>query len=39
VAKEKINLARFNVLQVGDQFDHFQIRSHISNGGMGDVYS
>lgn len=39
MAKEKINLARFNVLQVGDQFDHFQIRSHIAKGGMGDVYS
>jgi serine/threonine-protein kinase len=24
---------------VGDQFDHFQIRSHIAKGGMGDVYS
>jgi serine/threonine-protein kinase len=27
------------MLQVGDQFDHFQIRSHIAKGGMGDVYS
>jgi serine/threonine-protein kinase len=27
------------MLQIGDQFDHFQIRSHIAKGGMGDVYS
>jgi serine/threonine-protein kinase len=27
------------MLQIGDQFDHFQIRSHIARGGMGDVYS
>jgi serine/threonine-protein kinase len=27
------------MLQIGDQFDHFQIRGHIAKGGMGDVYS
>ena len=25
-------------LQIGDQFDHFQIRSHIAKGGMSDIY-
>ncbi|HXX63102.1 MAG TPA: serine/threonine-protein kinase [Bacteroidota bacterium] len=27
------------VLKTGDQFDHFEIRSHIARGGMGDIYS
>lgn len=27
------------MLQIGDQFDHFQIRNHIARGGMGDVYN
>ncbi len=26
------------MLQIGDQFDHFQIRSHIAQGGMSDIY-
>src|SRR6476469_3753288 len=26
------------MLQIGDQFDHFQIRSHMAQGGMSDVY-
>lgn len=26
------------MLQIGDQFDNFQIRSHIAKGGMGDIY-
>jgi len=26
------------MLQVGDQFDHFQIRTHIAQGGMSDIY-
>src|SRR5215813_15403576 len=26
------------MLQVGDQFDHFQIRSHMAQGGMSDIY-
>lgn len=26
------------MLQVGDQFDHFQIRAHMAQGGMGDIY-
>ena len=25
-------------LQIGDQFDHFQIRGHIAQGGMSDIY-
>src|SRR5215475_4733748 len=25
-------------LQIGDQFDHFQIRSHVAQGGMADIY-
>jgi serine/threonine-protein kinase len=25
-------------LQIGDQFDHFQIRNHIAKGGMSDIY-
>src|ERR1035438_2181579 len=26
-------------LQIGDQFDHFQIRYHIARGGMSDIYT
>ncbi len=26
------------MLQIGDQFDHFQIRDHIAQGGMSDIY-
>ena len=26
------------MLQVGDQFDHFQIRTHMAQGGMADIY-
>ena len=26
------------MLQIGDQFDHFQIRGHIAHGGMSDIY-
>jgi serine/threonine protein kinase len=26
------------MLQIGDQFDHFQISSHLAQGGMSDVY-
>jgi len=26
------------MLQIGDQFDHFQILGHIAQGGMSDVY-
>jgi serine/threonine-protein kinase len=26
------------MLQIGDQFDHFQIRAHIAQGGMSDIY-
>lgn len=26
------------MLQIGDQFDHFQIRVHIARGGMSDIY-
>src|SRR5258707_7221099 len=26
------------MLQIGDQFDHFQIRSHMAQGGMSDIY-
>lgn len=25
-------------VQIGDQFDHFQIRSHMAQGGMADIY-
>src|SRR5690242_5406440 len=25
-------------LQVGEQFDHYRIRSHLGRGGIGDVY-
>jgi serine/threonine-protein kinase len=27
------------MLQVGDQFDHFQIRAHVAQGGMADIYT
>ncbi|HEY9167469.1 MAG TPA: serine/threonine-protein kinase [Candidatus Kryptonia bacterium] len=27
-----------SMLQIGDQFDHFQIRAHIAKGGMSDIY-
>ncbi len=27
------------MLQIGDQFDHFQIRSHLAQGGMSDIYN
>jgi serine/threonine protein kinase len=26
------------MLQIGDQFDHYQIRAHIAQGGMSDIY-
>lgn len=26
-------------LQIGDQFDHFQIRTHMAKGGMSDIYT
>jgi serine/threonine-protein kinase len=26
------------MLQVGDQFDHFQVRAHLAQGGMSDIY-
>lgn len=26
------------MLQIGDQFDHFQIRAHVARGGMSDIY-
>jgi len=26
------------MLQIGDQFDHFQIRAHVAKGGMSDIY-
>ena len=26
------------MLQIGDQFDHFQIRAHMAQGGMSDIY-
>jgi len=26
------------MLQIGDQFDHYQIRSHMAQGGMSDIY-
>src|SRR5215510_7171294 len=26
------------ILQIGDQFDRFQIRSHMAQGGMADIY-
>ncbi len=26
------------MFQIGDQFDHFQIRSHLAQGGMADIY-
>jgi len=26
------------MLQIGDQFDHFQVRQHIAQGGMSDIY-
>lgn len=26
------------MLQIGDQFDHFQIRGHLAQGGMSDIY-
>lgn len=27
-----------NMLQIGDQFDHYQIQAHLTQGGMSDVY-
>ena len=26
------------MFQIGDQFDHFQIRAHLAQGGMSDIY-
>ena len=26
------------MLQIGDQFDHFQIQAHMAQGGMSDIY-
>src|SRR5947207_14660850 len=26
------------MLQIGDQFDHYQIQEHIARGGMADIY-
>jgi serine/threonine-protein kinase len=27
------------MLQVGDQFDHYQVRAHVAQGGMADIYT
>jgi eukaryotic-like serine/threonine-protein kinase len=27
-----------NMLQIGDQFDHYQIQAHMTQGGMSDIY-
>jgi serine/threonine protein kinase len=27
-----------NMLQIGDQFDHYQIQAHMAQGGMSDIY-
>jgi len=34
----KTTLPGQSMLQIGDQFDHFQIRAHIAKGGMSDIY-
>jgi serine/threonine-protein kinase len=31
-------ISSFSMLQISDQFDHFQIRGHIAQGGMSDIY-
>ncbi len=31
-------MSRTTMLQIGDQFDHFQIQAHIAQGGMSDIY-
>ncbi len=31
-------MSRTSMLQIGDQFDHFQIQGHIAQGGMSDIY-
>jgi eukaryotic-like serine/threonine-protein kinase len=31
-------MAKPSMLQIGDQFDHFQIQGHIAQGGMSDIY-
>jgi serine/threonine-protein kinase len=31
-------MSKSSMLQISDQFDHFQIRDHIAKGGMSDIY-
>ena len=31
-------MSKTSMLQIGDQFDHFQIQGHIAQGGMSDIY-
>jgi serine/threonine-protein kinase len=31
-------MSKSSMLQISDQFDHFQIREHIAKGGMSDIY-
>jgi len=38
MSNETVPFSSTSMLQISDQFDHFQIRGHIAQGGMSDIY-
>ncbi len=38
MSNETVPFSSTSMLQISDQFDHFQIKGHIAQGGMSDIY-